>query len=736
LPTSAPKPDSSEQRAPLAGLNGQLGEPEDVNQVANVKQTAVKQTADVAPAEEMQPPLPSRAEPPPLRLDGEPRALPFQWSLLAWAALVGALSGLAVVAFHELLGFINNGLFGPFIEWLLALARGPGATSALPPLPLPQISLPALPPVPDPAETGTPLKALLQIGLGGLGFLPAPPALPPPPAPAVMVSAPLLPDWLRLWPVVVVPTLGGYVMGLLRRYGGALGPGLPSLMAMADGAMRAEPKLPLLRLLGASLSLGSGASLGPEGPSVESGGNIGLWVALRARLTPESQKALVSAGAAAGLAAGFKAPIAGVFFAFEGSFRTTPGRPSLRAVLVAAVASTLVTQLLLGDQPILRLPAYEVRSPLELPLYLGLGVVASLMSWGLVSLLALGRSAPMQDLIRQLPPGMATAGGGMAVGLLALGFPQVLGVGYDTIEALLSRDGGLPLLTLLMLLIVKLLAAGVSNATGFVGGGFAPALFLGAVLGNCYGQFLGDSGLHLPVAEPPAYAMVGMAAVLAGSARAPLTALLLLFELTRDIRIVLPLMAAAGLSAALVERWQGLNDPGLLGPDLLEEQRRRILATLPVAEAFEAEAPLVLAAETPGDVALAQLVQSRGHCLIVADGPWAIGLVTLTDLQRALATDPLPSGGPARVALSECRRAELVWLPLESQLVQLEDQLTPNGLRQLPVFDVPGLQVAALPVGLPNAGLPIDRLRGLASRDGMALALARIQSGETSGRLS
>jgi hypothetical protein len=122
--------------------------------------------------------------------------------------------------------------------------------------------------------------------------------------------------------------------------------------------------------------------------------------------------------------------------------------------------------------------------------------------------------------------------------------------------------------------------------------------------------------------------------------------------------------------------------------------------------------------------------------LIVADGPWAIGLVTLTDLQRALATDPLPSGGPARVALSECRRAELVWLPLQSQLVQLEDQLTPNGLRQLPVFDVPGLQVAALPVGLPNAGLPIDRLRGLASRDGMALALARIQTGETSGRLS
>ena len=97
--------------------------------------------------------------------------------------------------------------------------------------------------------------------------------------------------------------------------------------------------------------------------------------AQRGRLTPQSQKTLVAAGVAAGLAAGFKAPIAGVFFALEGSFSAIPGRPSLRAVLVAAVASCLVTQLCLGDTPILRLPAYEVRSPLELPLYLGLGVV-------------------------------------------------------------------------------------------------------------------------------------------------------------------------------------------------------------------------------------------------------------------------------------------------------------------------------------------------------------------------
>jgi H+/Cl- antiporter ClcA len=640
------------------------------------------------------------------------RSLPFQWNLLAWAALVGLLTGLAVVAFHELVGLINSALFGPLVEGLLSLGRSP-----LPPPPLPPPLPPSIP------EQSTPLTALLQIGLGGLGSLPPPAAAPElPPVPATG-----LPGWLQLWPVLVVPSLGGLAVGLLRRWRDDSGPALPSLMAMADGSVPAAPQLPFQRLLAASLSLGSGASLGPEGPSVESGGNLGLWLALRARLSPESQKALVAAGVAAGLAAGFKAPIAGVFFAFEGSFSTIQGRPSLRAVLVAAVSATLVVQLLLGEAPILRLPAYEVRSPLELPLYLGLGLLASGLSLLLLRVLALGRSPRLQGWLAALPAGLATALGGAAVGMVALAFPQVLGVGYDTIEALLGRDGGVSLLVLLLLLGAKLVATGISAASGFVGGGFAPALVLGAVLGNCYGQLLGDGGLGLPVAEPPAYAMVGMAAVLAGSARAPLTALLLLFELTRDIRIVLPLMAAAGLSAVLVERWQGLADPGLLGPDPLEERRRRQLAAVPLQEAIDPEPPLVLTADCLAPQALERLLVSRGHCLLVREGERVVGLVTLPDLQRLLsARGDQPAGDPlAGIRLIDCLRRELVWLPLASQLIQLEDQLRPSGLRQLPVFELPVEVCPALPHGLPSGGLPVAALRGLASRDGLARALAR-----------
>jgi H+/Cl- antiporter ClcA len=654
--------------------------------------------------------------------DLEVRGLPFQWNLLAWAALVGTFTGLAVVGFHELLGFINNFLFGPFVEGLLVIGR----STPMPPDSIAPIDLPPLAP-----NSGTPLKALLQLGLDGIGLM----AAAPPPAPAPPpVTLPTPPDWFALWPVVVVPTLGGLAVGLLRHLAGSIGPGLPSLMAIADGSLGGEPRLPFLRLVAASLSLGSGASLGPEGPSVEGGGNIGLWVALKGRLSPQAQKALVAAGVAAGLAAGFKAPIAGVFFAFEGSYSAIPGRPSLRAVLVAAVASALVTQLCLGDTPILRLPAYDVRSPLELPLYLGLGLLASVMSWLLIRLLAAGRDGRVQAVVRGLPPGLATALGGAALGGMALVFPQVLGVGYDTIEALLGRDGGIPLLTLVALIGVKLVATTVSNATGFVGGGFAPSLFLGAVLGNCYGQVLGSGGLNLPVAEPPAYAMVGMAAVLAGSARAPLTALLLLFELTRDIRIVLPLMAAAGLSALLVERWQGIHDPGLLGLDPLEERRRSQLALIGVEEAFEARPPLVLAGSLPALAALSRMIQQQGHCLLVEEAGMALGLVTLADLQKALASEAVRTGP---LTLRDCLRTELVWLPAGVQLDRLEDQLGPNGLRQVPVFQVPDGTGGHLPHGVPRGGLPMGTLRGLASRDGMARALAsRLQAASERGAIS
>jgi hypothetical protein len=147
-----------------------------------------------------------------------------------------------------------------------------------------------------------------------------------------------------------------------------------------------------------------------------------------------------------------------------------------------------------------------------------------------------------------------------------------------------------------------------------------------------------------------------------------------------------------------------------------------------VQDAFEPEAPLVLPAELPANEALGQLVESHGHCLVVADGSWVLGLVTLPDLQRAISASQSdgPDQGPASMpSLKDCRRGDLVWLPDTAHLAQLEDQLSPNGLRQVPIFAVPAGVAGTLPHGLPGGGLPLASLRGVASRDGLSRALAK-----------
>jgi hypothetical protein len=181
-------------------------------------------------------------------------------------------------------------------------------------------------------------------------------------------------------------------------------------------------------------------------------------------------------------------------------------------------------------------------------------------------------------------------------------------------------------------------------------------------------------------------------------------------------------MAAAGLSAVLVERWQGFVDPGLLGPDPLEEQRRGELAALPVTDALEPEAPLLLPGETPAGEALGLLIAAHGHCLVVTENQQVLALVTLADMQGTLSA---AGGAAGAVRLRDCRRSDLVWLPLSSRLDRLEDQIKARGHRQVPVFDVPDGNLGYLPEGVPPGGLPVDRLRGLASRDGLARALAR-----------
>jgi H+/Cl- antiporter ClcA len=427
------------------------------------------------------------------------------------------------------------------------------------------------------------------------------------------------------WTLACVPTLGGIIVGLMRWRTQDFGPGLSSLIAVTQGREVKRQLRPVTKMLAAAVSLGSGASLGPEGPSVEIGANFGVLLSDVLQVSQERQRLLLGAGAAAGLAAGFNAPIAGVFFALEVVMGTTSFATSaVSVVLLAAVVAALIAQIGLGAQPAFTLPAYQVRSLLELPLYLGLGLGASLISLTYGETIRLAKAIfagriPGFDFLSKIPQPIQPIIGGAIIGVVALQYPQILGIGYGTVQAML-QDQDFSLELLLALLALKLLMTALSSASGFVGGLFAPAMFLGASFGSAYAKLLGLVAPNISeyMAGPPAYAMVGMAAVLAASVRAPLTAILMLFELTRDYRIVLPLMAAVGLSVWLVERikptYSSNSNLQQIGLSELKDEQAEILQQIVVADAMSVEPKKLLANLGILEAAMEMVSDSHPQC--------------------------------------------------------------------------------------------------------------------------
>ena len=508
------------------------------------------------------------------------------------------------------------------------------------------------------------------------------------------------------WTLACVPVIGGAIVGLMRWRWQDFGPNIGALISTAQSVENVLPGRSMARAIAAAVSLGAGASLGPEGPSVEIGSNLGVLLAQALQVSQERLRLLLGAGAAAGLAAGFNAPIAGVFFALEVVLGTTFATSAVSLVLLSAVVSALVAQIAQGGQPAFMLPAYEVRSPWELPLYLGLGLFASLVSIGYTQAIQL-----TQRCFQGQIPGLAWLGripapyrpivGGLCVGLVALPFPQVLGIGYETVEAVLRNvQFSLPLLG--SLLVVKLLLTAVSLGSGFVGGLFAPAMFLGAVLGAAYGKIL---PLLLPfadnsIAAPPAYAMVGMAAVLAASARAPLTAILLLFELTRDYRIILPLMAAVSLSVWLVERLKPLTKtaPTVRSSGLKTEadDNVELLQKLLVVQAMHQNFLTLPSSTTVLQAGLA-LTQHQLHSAFVVDQlDQLTGIVTLQDINRAIArwqphgqtpSDSSTSGSLPSQTLRDICTQDVLYTFEDEKISEAVSRMAARGLRQLPVVD-------------------------------------------------
>lgn len=354
--------------------------------------------------------------------------------------------------------------------------------------------------------------------------------------------------WLGAGFVVVSPVVAGLLYGpLVKRFAPeARGHGVPEVMfAVAERGGRIPGKVAVVKSLASALTIGSGGSVGREGPIVQIGSAIGSTLG-RLIGAPESRlRLLVASGAAAGISATFNTPIAGAVFALELIVQDFQAE-SFGAVVVASVTADVIGRAAFGTAPFLHLPTFTVGHPVEYALFALLGLLAG--AGGVVFTRVLYAIEDACDWIWRGPEWLRPGVGGLVLGLLLLALPQMYGVGYPVLQK--GVDGDYALGMLLVLLVGKVLATSLTIGIGGSGGVFAPSLFCGAMLGESFG-LLGHQIAPGSVGNAGAYALIGMAAFFAGSARAPITAVIILFELTGEYTIILPLMLAVVLATAV-----------------------------------------------------------------------------------------------------------------------------------------------------------------------------------------
>lgn len=389
--------------------------------------------------------------------------------------------------------------------------------------------------------------------------------------------------------IVAIPVLGALVVGLLVTFLApeAKGHGVPEVMkALALRGGRIRPLAVLTKAVASILSIGSGASVGREGPAVQIGAGIGSFFGSLFRVSESRVKNLVACGAAAGISAVFNAPITGVMFALEILLKDFGAR-ALSTVVVASVAASIVSRIFLGESPAFLVPHYVLWSPYEMFLYLALGILSAFTA--LLFIAALDRFDSLWERFA-IPHWLKPATGAIVLGLMGLFYPEVFGMGFTIIEKTLR--GELASGLLIGLVFIKIIATSVSLGSGSSGGTFAPTLFVGAALGGGLGHLFYGL-MPFPTAPPGAYALVGMASVFAGAFHAPVTAILLVFEMTGDYRMILPIMGASVVSAAISQLFSRVSiDTVKLkrqGIDLESFEEAKILGAIQVRDAMSKE---------------------------------------------------------------------------------------------------------------------------------------------------
>ncbi len=469
---------------------------------------------------------------------------------------------------------------------------------------------------------------------------------------------------LGLWSYVIVPVIGALFVGPLIAWFAreAKGHGVPEVMqALVLRGGRIRPRVALAKIVASALCIGTGGSAGREGPIVQVGATLGSATGQFLRLSDERIKNLVSCGAAAGIAATFNAPIAGVAFAIEVLMSELQVR-MFGNVVISAVSASIVSQMFLGDRPAFSVPTYTMESPISILFYLVLGLAAALV--GIMFIRMLNWFEELFDNWR-FPLTLKPAVGALLLGLLGYGYmrlpgigfaditdfqlgmplieniPHVYGSGFTFIEETLQ--GRINFWLLALLILVKPLATSCTLGSGNSGGVFAPSLFIGAMLGGAMGYLF----LYLApsVAGPVgAYALVGMAAVFAACARAPLTAMLIVFEMSNDYSLILPLMVAAVSASYLA---QALFPESIYtikltkrGIRFVQGRDMDIMQGVLVSEVMNTE-PVTINKDQPITDLYRQFQETHYLGFPVLDEQGNLwGIVTLQDMERAFSQNP------------------------------------------------------------------------------------------------
>lgn len=437
--------------------------------------------------------------------------------------------------------------------------------------------------------------------------------------------------------ILIIPAIGGLIVGPIIYFFApeAKGHGVPEVMEailLKGGAIR--PRVAFLKAVASAITIGTGGSVGREGPIIQIGSSIGSTVGQFFRVPSKRLKTLVGCGAAAGIAAAFNAPIAGALFAVEiilMDFAVAQFSP----IVISSVMATVISRNFEGDFAAFIVPKYQLVSPYEIGFYFILGALSGLTAYLFIK--SLYMSEDFFDNKLKMPGYLKPALGGLIIGIIALTFPQIMGVGYDSINNALY--GNMIWYIALILIFLKIIATSITLGSGGSGGIFAPSLFMGAMLGYFFGSFVHQ---YFPdiTATPGAYALVAMGGLVAGTTRAPITAIIIVFELTNDYHIILPLMITCIISTILSARFssESIYTLKLLlrNIGIKEGVETNVMDSIDVKDVYSTDFESINATDNFSQVVNSIISGKEFDFPVLTEGGRILGIISLNDIKDYL----------------------------------------------------------------------------------------------------